>query len=226
MSNYITVSLSPVLVAIIEEFQITADQSSYLITVNLLFLGLGNLFWVPLAEKIGKRPVLVTCSLLYFLFSIWAALAKGYGSFLGARILQGFSASAAEALGPAVVGDLYFTHERGFFMSFYLLMFTVGVSLGGIWSGLIANATPHWRWVLWHDTILTGVVFLVIIMFVAETNFKRPTENESGEGMPKAELLVIRARGGRSWIKSLSFTTWYDRSVPPATQIPSSSCSR
>lgn len=211
LSNYVTVSLSPILVAIINEYQISVDKAGYLITLNLLFLGLGNLFWVPLSEKIGKRPVLVTCSLLYFLFSIWAALAKGYGSFLGARIMQGFAASVAEALGPAVVADLYFIDERGFFMSFYLLMFTVGVSLGGIWSGLIANATPDWHWVLWHDTILTGAVFLVVFLFVAETNFKRPPENESGEGMPIAELAEIRTRAKSTWVETLSFTSWYDR---------------
>ncbi|KIW97740.1 uncharacterized protein Z519_01324 [Cladophialophora bantiana CBS 173.52] len=211
LSNYVTVSLSPILVSIITDFNISVDQAGYLITLNLLFLGLGNLFWVPLSERMGKRPVLIACALTYFVCSIWAAVAKTYGSFLGARIMQGFGASASEALGPAVVADLYFVHERGLFMSFYLLIFTVGVSLGGIWSGLIASSTPNWHWVLWHDTILTGFVFLVIVLFAPETNFKRPPENESGEGMPLPELVDLRKRVKFSWIRSLSVTTWYDR---------------
>ena len=50
LSNYITVSISPILVTIVTDFAIDFTRAGYLISVNLLFLGLGNLFWIPLAE--------------------------------------------------------------------------------------------------------------------------------------------------------------------------------
>lgn len=211
LSNYITVSVSPILVAIVTDLNVDINQGSYLITLNFLFLGLGNLFWIPLSEKIGKRPVLLMCSCLFFASSIWAAASKGYGSLLGARIVQGFSASASEALGPAIVADCYFLHERGLWVGFYTLVFTVGTSCGGMFSGFIGNATTEWRWVLWQNVILTGTLFLVIILFCPETNFKRPPQTEDGEGLPQSELAALQARAGGSWIKSLGVTGWYDR---------------
>jgi len=66
LSNYTTASLSPVLVPIIEDLGITLTQASYLNTLNILFLGLGNLFWVPFAMKYGKRPVLLICLTIFF----------------------------------------------------------------------------------------------------------------------------------------------------------------
>ena len=214
LSNYITVTLGPILVAVIEEFSVDLTKGSWLVTFNLLFLGLGNLFWVPLAQKIGKRPVLIMASGLFFISSIWSAVAKSWGSMFGARIVQGFAASVAEAAGPAVVADLYFVHERGLWIGFYTLMFTVGTALGGIFSGLVANATPNWRWVFWMNVILTGVLFVVIVLFQAETNFLRPPENETGEGMDPAELPAIRANAKSRWVDSLTVTAWYDRYAP------------
>ncbi len=202
------------------DFNITFTKAGYLITVNLLFLGLGNLFWIPLSEKIGKRPVLIACSGLFFVSTIWAAASRSWGSLFGARIVQGFAASVSEGLGPVIVADVYFLHERGLWVGVNLLTFTVGTSLGGIFSGLIANATPNWHWVYWHQVFLTGMLFLVIVLFQAETNFDRPPENESGEGLPASQLAAIRARVKSRWIKSLSVTLWYNRYVKILCVMP------
>jgi MFS family permease len=211
MANYITVSISPLLVTIVTNFNISLTRASYLLTVNLLLLGLGNLFWVPLSEKIGKRPVLVLCSGLFFISTIWAAVAGSYGSLLGARAVQGFTASVSEGLGPVIVGDVYFLHERGLWVGVNILAYTGGTSLGGIFSGLIANANPDWHWVYWHQVVLTGALFLVTVLFQPETNFNRPLENEAGEGLPSSQLPELQARAKSSWIKSLGVTSWYNR---------------
>jgi MFS family permease len=64
LSNYITVSISPILLIVATKFDASITEAGWLITVNLLFLGLGNLFWIPLSEKIGKRPVLIASTCL------------------------------------------------------------------------------------------------------------------------------------------------------------------
>ena len=213
LSNYITIIISPIFVLIAKDFDITITQASYLYTLNLLFLGLGNLFWVPLSLKIGKRPVLVLCATLFFASSVWSAVAKDFGSLLGARIVQGFGASAAEALGPSVVADLFFIHERGLWMGLYVWVFSTGSGISGTFAGLIANVNPNWRWVFWMNTILVGVLFVMVLLLAAETNFIRPEDTEGGEGLDPAQLEIIRARNKSSWVQSLSLFGWYDRLV-------------
>lgn len=193
------------------DYNISVTEAGYLVSFNILFLGIGNCFWVPLSEKIGKRPVLVASSLIFFLSSIWSAVARTYASQFAARVFQGFGASCSEALGPAVIADLYFLHERGLWMGFYVVMFTVGTSCGGIFAGLVANSASDYRWVWWMNVILTGFLFIVVLLFTSETNFLRPKENESGEGMEASELEAIRARANSRWVSSLSFTSWYYR---------------
>ncbi|KIX09064.1 uncharacterized protein Z518_00142 [Rhinocladiella mackenziei CBS 650.93] len=211
LSNYITASITPILVHIIQDFEVSLTKASYLITFNILFLGIGNLFWIPLSLKIGKRPVLLLSSAIFFASSIWAAVAQSWGSLFGARIIQGFGASSSEALGPSVVADLYFLHERGTKVGVYTFMIAGGSALGGTFAGLVADANPDWRWVFWMNTILTGVCFLNTVLFQAETNFQRPGEFETGEGLESSRLASIRARANPSWFKSLKITSWYDR---------------
>ncbi|KAK3636498.1 hypothetical protein LTR56_014124 [Elasticomyces elasticus] len=201
------------LLLVATKFQASITEAGWLITVNLLLLGLGNLFWIPLSEKIGKRPVLVITSGLFFVSTVWAAVAKSYGSLLGARIVQGFAASVSEGIGPVIVGDLYFLHERGLWIGLNLLLFTVGTSLGSIFSGLIATADVDPKWIWWHQVILTGSLFLTMLLFHAETNFIRPLENESGEGLPASQLAGIRASVESSWVRSLNLTSWYNREL-------------
>ncbi|OQV08089.1 hypothetical protein CLAIMM_12411 [Cladophialophora immunda] len=211
LSYYITSSLNPILVTIATHFDVSVTRASWLISFNVLFLGIGNLLWIPLAQKIGKRPVILICTAMFFASSIWCAVANTYGSMLGARIIQGLGASASEVLAPAVVADLFFVHERGLWVGVAMFNITLGSSLGGIFAGLVANANSNWRWVFWMNTVLTGVCFLVAALFSPETNFRRPPENEGGEGRHPSELEAIRARANSSWMKSISVTGWYDR---------------
>ncbi len=211
LSYYVTSSITPILVNVVAAFDINFTKASYLITFNVLFTGIGNLFWVPLALKIGKRPVLILSTATFWASNAWSAVAQSYESLLAARIVQGFGSSACEALGPAIVADLFFLHERGLWVGVCTFMIGLGNCLGGIFAGQIINANPNWRWVFWMNTILTGVCFLLTLLFQPETNFKRPEQNESGEGLDISHLKAIRGRANSSWVRSLSVTGWYDR---------------
>jgi MFS family permease len=76
-------------------------------------LGAANIWWVPLSNILGRRPVLLVAMLILTLCSMWCALAPDYNSLLIARIFQGIGGAAADTVAPALVGDVYFMHERG-----------------------------------------------------------------------------------------------------------------
>ena len=82
----------------------------------MLALGLGNIFWVPLSNIFGRRPVLVLSTLLLAASTGLGMHLKGFKTTLILRILQGLGSSASETVVPAVVGDLFFVHERGKWM--------------------------------------------------------------------------------------------------------------
>lgn len=88
-------------------------KTAYFFNCTALFQGLGNLVWMPLVIKYGRRPVYVIAFGLYVIAAIWCSVATQYANFLVARIVMGFAAGAGECLAPVTIADLFFLHERG-----------------------------------------------------------------------------------------------------------------
>jgi MFS family permease len=76
------------------------SKTAYFFTSTALLQGTGNLIWIPLVNKYGRRPVYMISYTVYLACAIWAACTYSYGSFLAARILMGFGSGAAETMAP------------------------------------------------------------------------------------------------------------------------------
>lgn len=122
--------LYPILAA---EFNATAEQVGLTVSttryhapkadletgVLILSSGVGNLLIVPLANLYGRRMALLVCTITSVGFGIWQGAAQSIGSYTAARFIQGIVTSGNESLMPMLVGDMFFLHERGLWMSVY-----------------------------------------------------------------------------------------------------------
>lgn len=108
---------------------------SYFFTATALLQGVGNFFWVPIANKYGRRPTYVFSYAIYLGCAIWAIFDRSYGGFLAARILMGLGAGAAETIAPVTISDVFFLHERGAVMALYTSFLSVGVAFGIVIAG-------------------------------------------------------------------------------------------
>ncbi|KAI4596955.1 hypothetical protein KJ359_004865 [Pestalotiopsis sp. 9143b] len=153
-----------------------------LMAVNVLFQGAGNIWWVPLSNILGRRPVLIAATLLLTLCTMWCGLAGGYNSLLAARIFQGFGNAAADTVAPAIVGDIYFMDERGRAMSLYTVCLVAGPLIGGIAGGYIAYNVSL-AYVFWVGTALSAFTFVSTVFLVPETLYFR----DESSGRPRQE---------------------------------------
>ena len=143
-----------------------------LIALSSFMVGAGNILAVPLGNTYGRRPVILGCLLILTVMSIWCAKATSFKSLLAGRVLQGLGACASDTLAPAVIGEIFFTHQRGRGMAVYTICLTGGSLLGGIIGGYIAG-TLGWRWTMWLAVILSGALFTGCLFFLPETMFDR-----------------------------------------------------
>lgn len=137
-----------------------------------------NFMWVPLANYFGKRPIFVVACGCLFASYIWGALAQSFESLLWSSILGAFGGSATEALGAAIVNDLYFLHERGAKMGIYLNAIAGGNTIGPLICGFVVQGLG-WRWHKWMAAIFVGVNWLMVIFFVPETRYFRDNNLEA-----------------------------------------------
>lgn len=166
-------------------FDLSASISrmAYAFTTYSLMQGAGNFFWVPLMTKYGRRPVFLISYLLYFAMAIWTPFSKNYGSFMAARILGGFFSGVNETIGPVIIADVCFLHERAFYIALYNLCLNAGVAGGIIISGFITYYKHDWRYIYYIGIALIGSLWLAVLLVVPETFYSRPRE-------PSTETLV------------------------------------
>jgi len=98
-------------------FPAAIARIAFFFTSTALLQGMGNLFWMPLIIKYGRRPVYVISFICYTITAIWAGVSTSYGSELASRILMGFFSGAGECVAPLTISDIFFLHERGFYMA-------------------------------------------------------------------------------------------------------------
>lgn len=98
-------------------FVAAISKVAYFFTTTALLQGTGNLIWMPLILKYGRRPMYIISFLGYLATIFWAGFAKSYSSELASRVIMGFFAGSGECIAPLTISDLFFLHERGFYMS-------------------------------------------------------------------------------------------------------------
>ncbi|KAM0723140.1 hypothetical protein Q7P37_001340 [Cladosporium fusiforme] len=140
--------------------------------LNYLLLGFANIFWIPMAMKLGRRPVLLITTLFVLGSMVWQALFNGAAQWYLSCALNGVGTSAYQAVIQLSIFDMFFVHQRSSSLSFYLFGQQLGSILGLITGGAIAD-TRGWRWSGWVAAIIEAGTFLIILGGFEETMFPR-----------------------------------------------------
>lgn len=121
-----------------------------------------------LSDQKGRRPVLLMCLLIYLGVNIGLALQDSFAALIALRCLQSFGSSGATVISTATVSDLITRAERGKYMAYVSLGFTLGPAVGPLLGGILTKFLG-WRSIFWFLAILVGVIILVVALFLRET---------------------------------------------------------
>ena len=116
------------------------------------------------ADKFGRRPVIVVSLISYGLASMTYALPLSASWFALTRIVQGASAGALEVASMSAVAALFAEHERGRAVSRILAAQLMGAAIGPL-AGVIASVNDL-GWVFFA----TGLVSLAAAVVAFRTN--------------------------------------------------------
>lgn len=142
---------------------------------HLLGVAIGGFIFVPSSRVWGKRHAFLIGTALCIGSSAWGgASGLNYSSMLWARIFQGIGLAPFEALVNAVVGDMYFVHERGKRMAISNFAVFGGAFMTPVVVGKIAH-DMGWEWSFYFVAIFAGVLLPFVFFFVPETAFNRDT---------------------------------------------------
>ena len=122
-------------------------QAQLTMSALILAFGVAQLVWGPLADRLGRRPVLLLGLALYALASAGCVLAGSIEALVVWRALQGAAMAAAVVCARAIVRDLYEPVQGAQVMSLALTGLGVIALASPLLGGVMANAVG-WRGVL------------------------------------------------------------------------------
>ncbi|KAI9662177.1 MAG: hypothetical protein M1831_002873 [Alyxoria varia] len=121
-----------------------------------LFAQISNIF--------GRRnPMLVAVS-LFMLGSGVAAGARDVPMLIAGRTVQGLGTGGIYVLLDILICDLVPLRERGKYLSIVLSTAAIGVTVGPLIGGALAEA--NWRWIFYLNLPVAGVALVSIFLFL------------------------------------------------------------
>jgi len=102
-----------------------ANELQWIIDIFLVGNGIGQLFYGPLADRFGRRPVLLWTLSIYVLMSLLAGQALSLNNLLIARFFQGITVAASAVVIRSVIRDCYSGNKLASVTSTVLLVFLI-----------------------------------------------------------------------------------------------------
>jgi DHA1 family bicyclomycin/chloramphenicol resistance-like MFS transporter len=116
----------PALPAIARGLGVThPNDQQYVIIAYTIGFGAGQMVWGPLADRFGRRPLLVVGLILYALLAIGCAVAPTFALLLAGRAAMGAAAAATRVLVTAMVRDMFEGEAMARVMSLVFMVFMV-----------------------------------------------------------------------------------------------------
>src|SRR3954447_10874911 len=117
-------AMVPALPAIGQSLHVAQENHRQLVVVAY-FVGFAStqLFWGPLSDRFGRKPVLACGIVLYMIFALLCAFAGSFPFLIAGRVAMGASAAVTRVLVVAMVRDLFEAEAMARVMSLVFMTF-------------------------------------------------------------------------------------------------------
>ncbi|WP_114417166.1 Bcr/CflA family multidrug efflux MFS transporter [Marinospirillum perlucidum] len=194
----------PSLPLIASDLQAAEGDIQLTISAFLLGLFIGMLFYGPLSDKVGRRPLLLGGIGLYLAASVACFLATSADWLIAARFLQALGAAAASVLARAIVRDLFPLEEAARVLSLMHLVTMIATLMAPLVGGYLI-LLAGWR-------SLFVVLFVFATLMLLFSSWKIPeTHHGSSRGSSVARVfksygLILLQPVAVGYILSMSLT--------------------
>ena len=188
----------PALPTLQRELGASVNAAQLTLSVLVGCFGLAQLVCGPLADRHGRRPVLLVGLALYTFASVMSTRSGSIDALIGWRALQGAAMAAAVTCARSVVRDLYQPHEGARVMSRALTGLGIIAMTSPIVGGIVV------QWLHWQAALLVLAVFGAVALALVALRFEEtvPLRN------PQATRLGTLLKNWGAVLSNPTFRAW------------------
>jgi MFS transporter, DHA1 family, multidrug resistance protein len=151
-------AMLPALPAIGKSLHVVGENTTQWVIASYVFgFGAMQLVYGPLADRYGRRPVLIATMVGFVIASVIASVAATFPLLLAARVLQGTMSASTRVLTTSIVRDCYTGRTMARIMSLSQMLFFIVPILAPTVGSAILLFGP-WRWIFWFLVVFAIVV--------------------------------------------------------------------
>jgi DHA1 family bicyclomycin/chloramphenicol resistance-like MFS transporter len=163
----------------------TANERQWILTAYLLGFGAAQIVYGSLADRFGRKPVLLVGLAIYVVFAAACAFATSFEMLLTARALCGAGAAATRVLSVSIVRDCYSGRQMARVMSLSFIVF-LGVPIIAPSVGQAILLVAPWPWIF-------GVLSIFGLAVIAWSALKLPETLHPEDRVPLTPGPVLAA---------------------------------
>ncbi|MDX6909938.1 Bcr/CflA family multidrug efflux MFS transporter [Hafnia paralvei] len=158
----------PSMPVIAEQFGVPSGDVQMTLSAYTLGFAFGQMIYGPMADSIGRKPVIMYGTLFFALAGAACAMAQSVDQLIVMRLIHGLAAAAASVVINALMRDMFTKDDFARMMSFVVLVMTIAPLLAPIMGGALLI------WFSWHAIFwaMAGAALLgtiLVAIFIKET---------------------------------------------------------
>jgi sugar porter (SP) family MFS transporter len=160
--GYDTGVISGALLFVKRDFSLSSWMQSVVTSAVLAGATLGAGFSGHLADRFGRRSMVIAVAVLFFLASLLTGLAPGVGWLAVGRVLVGLAIGVCSYTAPLYISEISPARNRGALVSMNQLLITLGILVSYLTDYALAGG-EHWRWMFGLAAIPAAILGIGMI---------------------------------------------------------------
>ena len=167
----------PAMPSIASDFNVSIEIIQTTLSTYLLGFAIGQLFYGPLADSYGRKPVLICGLITYLIASIGIVYGDSIEQFKWLRLLQAIGGGAASVVVSSLLRDLFSGSLFSKMMSYVVLSMTLAPLVAPLIGAQLLV------WFSWHSIFVLLAIITVLCIVVSAIGIK--------ETLPKERRVVF-----------------------------------
>ncbi|MDP9728345.1 sugar porter family MFS transporter [Alicyclobacillus tolerans] len=168
--GYDTGVISGAILFIKKSLHLTTITEGLVVSAILIGAIIGSAISGPLADKVGRKIVVLAAALIFCLGAVGSAFSGNTTDLVSFRIVLGLAVGAASTMVPMYLAETAPTEIRGGLSSLNQFMIVVGILLAYIVDYIFA-ASEAWRWMLGLAFVPGAILFLGMLFLPESPRF-------------------------------------------------------